>query len=441
MCLEFKIRTLNLSLYEVDKSPMKHLILVTCFLPLVSLNAEAFGGGWATGGSGSTPIAANTPESKFRTFYHNMMELRATGAVDCNQTFLSSAHLMICNCANETAHESQQGKIDVARVVFSRAKSPYFPNTVKGVVCQDSAFSWMNGGFNSRCERLIPRAAPLLNHAVVREPTLSNCVQAVGQAAKIELVDKPTEIFALNYCNPRICGVASWCRNFPRSSGMIKRTGNHYFGFERTALRGMPSPGIPEGIVKLPGIRFLMSLFYPAKSFAGGFSVSKTFAAEKIVLDENLNRVLTQKYKGFRVYDDKSYSKKAKLFLSSRSKISPSAITGDYNGDGYKDVILLGKHKGKERIVAFISKGLDRYQDYTFTYKTAQKSPYTSYLVNVNASEVKFKSGKKRQAWQIETYGGAFESYYFAEKGIKLNDKKGFSFKKRKPKTNVSRLD
>ncbi len=414
---------------------MKYRFFIIILFHLASLHADAMGlfsdrnRARDRGAVRTPPSSSNSQDSKFRTFSQQMIELRATGTVDCSRSFQTSAQLMICNCANEAGVEPFSGKIAVARVVFSRAKSEYFPNTVKEVICQRLAFSWMNGGFNSSCERLPGRRAPLLNSPHVTEPMLSSCVEAVGQAAKIELVEKPNEIYSLNYCNPRIRGVASWCQRFPSSSGLVGRVGSQYFGFERPALRGVPSPGISDSIVKLPGFKFLWSLIFPEKSFAGGFSVSTTFSSQKIFLDESLKKVLLKKYKGFHVYNRTSYSKKTKMFLANRSKTSPSAIVGDYNGDGYKDVVFLGEQKGEERIVVFISKGLNRYKDYSFSYKKAQKAPYESYFVNLSKSEIQFKSSKKRQAWQIEKYGGAFESYYFDGTKIKLNDSKGFTFK------------
>lgn len=76
---------------------------------------------------------------------------------------------LLCNCANEAGHESERGRQEVQRVILRRVVSSVFPNSICGVVLQDSQFSWAKNDrwqTHNRLPDSNPGSGELLNRCV-----------------------------------------------------------------------------------------------------------------------------------------------------------------------------------------------------------------------------------------------------------------------------------
>ncbi|MGH1469450.1 MAG: cell wall hydrolase [Bdellovibrionales bacterium] len=172
----------------------------------------------------STPSSQNngrlprTSNAAYNKLAGNLEGIRAAGHTKCDVRPTSAAQCAVCNCANEAGILNHQGKVGVTRVLLSRVKSQKYPNSMCGVVWQPSQFSWTIGVLNPR------RRAQYITHRTVTEPTLSACLASTAEAANIEMLQNPNELFALNYFNPRLVR-PRWANNCRR----VARDGGHDF--------------------------------------------------------------------------------------------------------------------------------------------------------------------------------------------------------------------
>ncbi len=186
---------------------------------LVAASAFSFGG---NGRSLSTPSGqgpfTRTSNSAYNRLASELQSIHSAGQTRCDVSPTSAAQCAVCNCANEAGILDHRGKVGVTRVLFSRVKSQKYPNSMCGVTWQPSQFSWTIGVLDPR------RRARHISHRTVVEPTLSACIAGVAEAANIELLQQPNELFALNYFNPRLVR-PRWARNCTR----VSRDGGHDF--------------------------------------------------------------------------------------------------------------------------------------------------------------------------------------------------------------------
>lgn len=135
-------------------------------------------------------------EQTFRAPYIETAEVDAT-ALEC----------MALNIYHEARGESEEGQIAVAHVTVNRAEHSYFPNSICGVVWQDSQFSWtIDGRSDAANDR----------EAYAR-------AESIAEAVLLEHVDDPTDgalFYHATYINP-----PSWTRHMT----VADRIGIHIF--------------------------------------------------------------------------------------------------------------------------------------------------------------------------------------------------------------------
>jgi len=382
----------------------------------------------------STPNKTRQSDnSEYSGIVTQLDALSRARSVSCNMSYRSSAHALVCNCANEAGNQSLEGMTAVSRVVFSRAKSPHYPLDVRKVVCQRHQFSWTIGGWDENCKRT--KGNPTyFNSREVSGVMLAKCVSSSKKAARLELIEKPTKLYALNYCstNPRAYrnSIPSWCRSLINTSQV--RVGGHVFGFaEGGQRRPVPARGSTPGSISL--FNFFKKLSFSINSAYAvendDLKIINTRADKKTYYGDRINKILKTKYKKFSPYTFEDYSKSVKNLMGETRNNLPGSAIGDYNGDGKRDLVLMGSIEDKNVILAFLSKGRG-FQDYLVSSEPAFKNPLDVYLVNIQKSKTLFNDKKARDAFQVEAFGGAAIAKLFdGKKFVDNNKKTGFKFK------------
>lgn len=146
--------------------------------------------------AGVTTSAATIPLSPIQG------DLGLNGSVSCGSP-QNSFQCMMCNCHHETEGETDAGQLAVGKVVMTRVGMPSYPNTVCGVIYQQSQFSWT---LSSRKRR-----------ETISGASYQNCYQPVVQALR----------FRGHYASHfHTSGVhSSWASRCRR----LERIGNHIF--------------------------------------------------------------------------------------------------------------------------------------------------------------------------------------------------------------------
>ncbi len=199
---------------------------------LIVSNAFSFGG---NGQSLSTP-GARTNGNSYRglspaaqSLLHGLDAIEAAGSINCNQSLTSAASCLACNCGNEVnPRESLEEKAKVTKVVLSRVKSSQYPNTICGVICDKSQFSWTLGTYNEQCQRTRRRNPRYFNHKSLSGNELKSCIASIKLAARDLMVERPNEIYALSYLNPEASSDRSWLNRCRRNQAEPRR-GSHLF--------------------------------------------------------------------------------------------------------------------------------------------------------------------------------------------------------------------
>jgi len=106
----------------------------------------------------------------------------------------------------EAKGEPYKGQVAVGAVIVNRAKSPHFPNTIKGVIFQQT-----NGVY---------QFSPVENGSIYREPAAS-----AYEAARQALAGYDPTGGALYFYNPRLTGANNWIRTRP----VVTVVNNHVF--------------------------------------------------------------------------------------------------------------------------------------------------------------------------------------------------------------------
>lgn len=403
-------------------------LLITCFSCSLLANTDG-ASARRVATPRSKPVQINSNDASYRSVYYGLQSLGQAGSVNCNQSFLSSAHALICNCANEAGNQNLEGMTAVSRVVFSRAKSSNHPSNVKKVICERHQFSWTIGGWYEDCTRA--RGKPTyFNSPKVQGAMLKNCVKTAQLAARLELVDNPNKLFALNYCstNPRAYrnAIPGWCRGLLNTQRPID---GHVFGFAGGRGRlSIPTRGSTP-ISWFDYIKELKLFDNLAHASDGGPQITNTKSKRRLVYGDKIETILQKKYKTFTPYKFDEYDKSVKNLIKGTRNNLPAALIGDYNGDGKQDLVLMGSDKKKQVILAFLSdkKG---YTDFVVNSENEYSKPLDLYLMNIPKKKIIFNNKKDRDAFQVEKFGGAAVAKLFdGQKFVDNNSKTGFKFR------------
>jgi hypothetical protein len=438
----------NFKQHVRDNMKLKLLILLASTF-LFNTSVFSFGGGEESvdrsrsipGVSGDLPVGPT--RSPYGRIVRELQSLRQSspGRVNCNTSLTTSAHALICNCANEAGIERMEGKTAVQRVVFSRAKSTAFPNSIRGVICQNRQFSWTINGFDSQCNRRVPRSAPHLNSPVVNEPVLSQCFTATVEAARLEFEENANGFYAMNYASTNHAAyrgygnpMPSWVRNCINQGA--PRVGSHVFCNAAAGYRNsVPPNGGSSVIVRLfePIIKLISS---NAFALVNETEIINTNSKHKVILDEKVKKLISQKYPGFSMHSFKSFSKPTRELMSGVRDNLPMAMRGDFDGNNIDDLILMGKNGEEQLALAFFfdeKNNIKSYVAHKFENGEIEK-PVDIYLVRIPKTKIKFTKGKDRDAFQIEKFGGAAEAFLFnGTKFVRNNPTDGFLFNEQAP--------
>ena len=418
---------------------ISRIILLSTIIFLSSQFVFAFGGGKRTPrktpGFSRTGSAPYTPYGRILTGLEQLRESNPS-SVNCNQTYESTARALICTCANEAGIEKLSGKVAVLRVVFSRAKSTAFPNSIRQVVCQKSQFSYINGGFDRNCNRIVPRKAPYLNSPIVREPMLSQCYMAAAEAAKIEFQERPNDLFFLNYASTnhrayRAYGSAMprWVRNCINRGN--PREGSHIFCNAAAGYASSSPKNNSSSVIVYFYESVLKFLSNTAHAIINDTKITNTKSKQKLILDEKIKAILKEKYPNFKPYNFKDFTKPSRKLMTGLRNNLPMAIKGNFDGNSADDIILMGTDENKAFAIAFLfnERGMVTSQSvYEFESLEPGKA-VDSYLVKIPKSKIQHSVGESRDALQVEKFGGVAVPILFdGKKFVRNNPKTGFLF-------------
>lgn len=379
---------------------------------------------------------AGLENKEYRTLIQRLNSLSENSIITCDTSYLSSAHALICNCANEAGNQSLKGKEAVSRVVFSRLKSPKYPrakpSTIRRVICEKDQFTWTKNGWDPNCNKKITGSRTHFNSSTVRGSVLRECAASIKSAARIELIEKPNELYALNYCSTQKSAyrgkpIPRWCRNMISHN---PRVGQHAFGF---ANDNENVPFVPD-VLESSSISFFdylkkIDFFFSVAEAAEPPKIVNKKSKRKVVYSDDIKKILNSKYRGFKAYNFESYRKGVQVLLKSTRDNLPSSIVGDYNGDGKNDLVIMGAKGKKHLVIAFLSAGAS-YKDFVVDSGGANQKPFDLYLVNIPKRKIIFYDKKKRDAFQIEKFGGAAYAMLFnGKKFVDNGSGKNFKYK------------
>lgn len=174
-------------------------------------SAFSFGGNKSTkkftpGAAASSDVKRSFGQKRsYQKLDQQLRSLQTAGSTRCDRSPTSAAQCLVCNCLNEIGPYSQDKQVNVARVVFSRVKSPKFPNSICATVWQPSQFSWTIGVLDPR------RRSRYISVRKGSGQNFNKCIQSTRTAADIELNKFPKKSFSLHYFNPKIVR-PSWAR-------------------------------------------------------------------------------------------------------------------------------------------------------------------------------------------------------------------------------------
>ena len=146
-------------------------------------------------------------------WFTSQAAVAAPDTMTCNVR-QSSFNCLVCNCYHETRGEPREGMMAVAKTVLSRKESDEFPNTVCGVVYQQSQFSWTGDSYSNN----ISASKPEDKQALQRCREVAD--QAINEGAN----------GLLYFYNPRKV-TPSWARRMTTCG----RAGEHAFLVPRGA--------------------------------------------------------------------------------------------------------------------------------------------------------------------------------------------------------------
>lgn len=155
-----------------------------------------------------------------------------------------------------------------------------------------------------------------------------------------------------------------------------------------------------------------------------------TKKTKSVVFGKEIERIIKKERPGFSPLKISVFKNEViGLFKGSKNNI-PMAVVGDFNGDKINDLVVLGKNKKNFELLAFLS------EKSTFklvpvaqwTMKNFLKAFYyekkiVRYLSFVPKSKVKKPKNYKNDLFQIETYLGFTELFFFDGKKFQSNDK------------------
>ncbi len=272
----------------------------------------------------------------------------------------------VCNCYHEARGESDQGQINVQKVVYTRELIPGYPNTICGVIRDPEQFSWLNEGARQPYKRLSNGM-----------PEVQKCVKNIVASAKYR-----NTWFASHYHT--IDTRPYWKKNCRES----EVHGNHRF-YVGGCDNHFPPPN-PQRPQSEDAVAWLDLLLY---------AIPKAIATES-------------SYIKF-MQDHPNYKLKAKFSKSVEKllgpKTNPALVQGDFNGDGIEDTIALLIHNQKHSMVFFISEG----RSFKMLSQDIPESE-SMYLTTIPKKDVLtgLPNNRPRDLVQLEVYLGPTTAYF-----------------------------
>ncbi len=279
----------------------------------------------------------------------------------------------VCNCVHENGNEPPEGRIAVNRVVYTRAVSGHYPESICGVIRQPWQFSWYNKGtVNWRGDEVLTTVDQRVKRCI---QTSADSQQYIGKW------------FASNYYNPSIVSPdwASGCRAFVNIGNHRFATGGCYGVRPNTTFIEQNQPATS----------WLEELFGVPIAYAGTSPV-----------DDFL-----KKNNQYKIKDN--YSNEVQKHIGDDR--TPGSIEGDFNGDGKADFVSILVKDNKHFMMFFIS------QNQGFVTKAKPiPSDGVFYLSKINKEKVKVVLPNKqpRDIAQLEVFMGPTEGFYVEQNKV-----------------------
>lgn len=176
---------------------------------------------------------------------------------------------------------------------------------------------------------------------------------------------------------------------------------------------------------------FFLVIFASSTAFSSIQFEPKTIntkSEKKVLLGKDIIRVLKKKNSSFKPLEISKFSKGVQnLFKKSRKEL-PMSVTADFNGDKVQDLAVLGKAGNTYKLLAFTS-SKNSYKVHTISSWSAKafretftyKGKIIRYLSLITKKQIKAPANFNKDAFQLETYQGYTELFYFDGKSFKVN--------------------
>lgn len=176
---------------------------------------------------------------------------------------------------------------------------------------------------------------------------------------------------------------------------------------------------------------FVFFLYFPLQIQAQVLiepEIKNTLSERTVKLSPHIKTPLKSQHPSFKILDYKNFSQDVQKLYSKKSASLPMAVLGDFNADKVKDLVVLGRDKKHFKLLAFVSSNqkyklitVARWTPQNFRKSFSHKGKLVRYLSFVPNKLVEKPPSFKADMFQIETYQGFTELFFYKNEKFESN--------------------